>query len=230
MVRHLGIIMDGNRRFSQRLLKEPWRGHEWGQKKLQEVLGWTRSAGIQEVTLYAFSLQNFSRPQEEFDQLMKLFVEACDELLARPKKVVGEGVRIYFIGEIDRFPETVSSRMREVEELTRRNTSYRLNLCMAYGGREEIVAGVKRIAQRVSSGELSADDVDMDVVSSSLQLASEPDLVIRTGGERRTSNFLLWQTWYSEWCFVDSLWPEFSREEFFGCLEEYAARTRRFGR
>ncbi len=230
MINHVAIIMDGNRRFSKRLMGQPWKGHEWGQKKLIEVLKWVQEANISELTLYAFSLQNFDRPKEEFDQLMQLFIEGCDELLSRKKEVIGKDVRVRFIGEIDRFPPELSSRMHEIMECTKDNSACCLNLCMAYGGREEIVSSIKDIARRVAKGQLSADDISMQTVSDSLSPSSEPDLVIRTGGEVRTSNFLLWQTWYSEWFFVDSLWPEFSKEEFFGCLEEFAARKRRFGR
>lgn len=229
MVRHVAIIMDGNRRFSQRLLEHPSQGHEWGHKKLLEVLKWSSEAGVEELTLYAFSLQNFDRPQEEFDYLMDLFVKGCDELLSRRKEAVGKGVRVRFIGEIDRFPDEVSSRMYKVMELTRDNSDYLLNLCMAYGGREEIVSAARSLASRVASGELSVDDISMDALSSCFEV-SEPDLIIRTGGEVRTSNFLLWQSWYSEWFFLDTLWPEFSKEEFFGVLEEFASRKRRFGR
>jgi len=228
MVRHLAIIMDGNRRFSSRLLKEPWQGHEWGQKKLSEVLEWVRDAGVKELTLYAFSLQNFDRPKQEFDYLMNLFVKACDDLLSRDD-VAGSGVRVRFVGEIDRFPLELVSRMQEIMTRTQNNTSFMLNVCVAYGGREELVGAVKSLARKVEQGLLSSDKISMESISASLPIG-EPDLIIRTGGERRTSNFLLWQSWYSEWCFVDTLWPEFSREEFLSCFEEFNARKRRFGR
>lgn len=227
MIQHLGIIMDGNRRFSKRLLKEPWHGHKWGKEKFREVLEWTRDAGITELTLYAFSLQNFDRPKKEFDHLMDLFIKACDEMLSQSED---ESVRVRFVGEINRFPEEVSSRMRHVMERTKDNTSFRLNIAVAYGGREEIVSAVKIIAERVATGEVVPGDIDMQMISDVLYVQSEPDLIIRTGGDRRTSNFLVWQSWYSEWCFVESLWPEFSKQEFLACIEEFSSRQRRFGR
>lgn len=229
MVQHLGIIMDGNRRFSKRIAKEPWKGHEWGQEKLKDVLRWARKAGISELTLYAFSMQNFNRPKKEFDHLMKLFISGCDEMLKNQQESA-EAVCVRFIGDIKRFPKKVCARMEELQEYTKNNVDFVLNLCMAYGGREEIVLGVKKIAQRVLQEELLPEDISMDTVSESLQLRSEPDVIIRTGGDHRTSNFLVWQSWYSEWFFVDSLWPEFSEKEFFACLEEFSKRKRRFGR
>ncbi len=225
MVRHLAIIMDGNRRFAQRLLNNPLKGHVWGRDKLKEVGSWAREAGIKELTLYAFSAQNFSRPKKEFDHLMQLFREGCDELLAQDS----DGVRVRFVGDLERFPEDVHERMKHVMARTQHHTEYVMNVCVGYGGREEITAAVKELAREVQQGLLSSEDISMQTISDRLEI-SEPDLIIRTGGEVRTSNFLVWQSWYSEWFFVDTLWPDFSKEEFDMIIEEFSARKRRFGR
>ena len=227
---HVGIIMDGNRRLSRRLLRNPLKGHEWGRDKLKEVLDWCRDLGIKELTVYAFSLQNFGRPKEELDHIMNLFREAAEEYFSRREELNKHGISIRFLGRKELLPADVQESVRKLEEVTRHNKPYRMNICMAYGGREELIDAIKDIGTEIESGKLGADQVSAEVIEEHLYMSDEPDMIIRTGGERRTSNFLIWQSWYSEWFFVDTLWPEFSKDEFVQCINEYSERQRRYGK
>lgn len=232
--KHVAVIMDGNRRFSKRLMAKPWKGHEWGAEKVLDFLTWCREAGVSEVTLYAFSVQNFERTAEEFSALMDLFVASFEKLKTRydakkPGDVVA-GARIVFIGRLAMFPPRVQAIMQELMETSRSNTAFRVNIAMGYGGREEVIDAVKRIGEQVAAGTLDVEDINNDVFENALYMDSEPDLVIRTGGERRTSNFLLWQAHYSEWVFLEKLWPEFEKEDFLTAVASYSARERRFGK
>jgi tritrans,polycis-undecaprenyl-diphosphate synthase [geranylgeranyl-diphosphate specific] len=229
--KHVGFIMDGNRRFAKRLMAKPWKGHEWGSDKLRDVLDWCKDAGVEEVTVYAFSIQNFNRPQEEFDYIMDVFESSAQELIDDPSFTDDEhGVRINFIGRLHKFPDRVEATMRELMERTQDNDAYVLNIAVAYGGREEVLDAVKRVSERVQKGELDIDEINEASFSDELYMQDEPDLIIRTGGERRTSNFLAWQSTYSEWIFIDKMWPEFSADDFSDCLAAYEERERRFGR
>lgn len=230
MPEHVGIIMDGNRRFSKRLMQQPWKGHEWGKEKLNDVINWCAEAGVRELTVFALSTQNFSRPKKEFDYLMQLFDEEVRSLIDRADELVQDGLQVRFIGRVEMLPDPLPSLMEELEDLTADGEDFLLNVAVAYGGREEIVDAAKRVAQDVADGTLSATDVDEHVFARRLYLQSEPEMIIRTGGERRVSNFLPWQSTYTEWFFVDDLWPEFSRERFNECLEEFSTRERRFGK
>lgn len=227
--KHIGIIMDGNRRFSKRLMLKPWKGHEWGAKKVENVLKWCKELGIRELTLYTFSVQNFNRPKDEFDHLMNIFKKNFDKLMDE-KKADEYGVRINVIGRLWMFPEDVQERLYKVMEQTKNNDKYILNFAMAYGGREEVIDAVQKIAQKVKKGELDIKDINAETFSDALYLKDEPELIIRTGGERRTSNFLPWQSTYSEWLFIDKMWPEFEKEDFIMAIDDYKNRKRRFGR
>lgn len=222
--------MDGNRRLAKRLMQQPWKGHEWGAKKFQDVLSWCLERGVEEVTVYAFSMQNFDRPKEEFDFLMENLEKECDRLADSPEELVRYQVRVRVIGRTHLLPEGVRRAIRRLEETTAAHSGRFLNIALAYGGREELLDAFTSIAEKVRGGQVRPEDISVDLVSEHLYMPSEPDLIIRTGGEHRTSNFLPWQSWYSEWCFVDALWPEFSEEDFEGCLERFAERERRYGR
>jgi tritrans,polycis-undecaprenyl-diphosphate synthase [geranylgeranyl-diphosphate specific] len=228
-IRHVGFVMDGNRRFSKRLLKDPRKGHEWGAKKLRDVVEWCRDLGVQEVTVYAFSMQNFGRAKVEFDYLMEIFEKTALDMLA-DDSLLSSGVRARFVGRKHLLPMKVQAAFSRLEELTASNNRYLLNVCVAYGGREEIVDAVQSIAERIMAKELLASDVDEELLSSSMYLAGEPDLIIRTGGDHRTSNFLMWQSPYSEWFFLNKLWPELERADVEKCFSEFEGRERRFGR
>ncbi len=228
--KHVGIIMDGNRRFSKRLVQQPWKGHAWGSKKLEEVLRWCQEKGVAELTVFALSTQNLNRPQNELDYLLDLFAQEAQKLLARTDDLKEQGLRIQFIGRKELLPKQLQELMQSLEETTQNNEDYVVNIAVAYGGREEIVDAAKQLAQEVAAGSLEPEEITEDIFAQKLYLPSEPDLIIRTGGEQRTSNFLAWQSTYAEWVFVDALWPEFSKESFTQCLEAYSARERRFGK
>lgn len=227
--RHIAVIMDGNRRFSKRLMLKPWKGHEWGAQKLEQLTAWCRELGIQELTVYAFSVQNFARPKEEYDYLMRIFTDEVRKLRARVTSGEVKGLRVVFIGRIGMFPQDLQDEMRALMEATADCTAYRLNMAMAYGGREEVVDAVKKVGEAIARGELTVDDINEQVFSKNLYMDSEPDLIIRTGGDHRTSNFLIWQSHYSEWFFVEKLWPEFEKEDLLAVLKDFASRERRFG-
>jgi len=226
--KHIGIILDGNRRFSRRLMLKPWMGHEWGAKKIRDVLDWCRESDIKELTLYAFSIQNFNRPKKEFDFLMKLFRENFDQLKT-DKRIDEHGLKINIIGRLWMFPKDVQKRMYEIMELTKNNNKYIINFAMAYGGQEEVVDAVKKIAEQVKNNRLDIDDINEETFSRNLYISDEPDMIIRTGGEKRTSNFLPFQSVYSEWFFVEKMWPEFDKSDWDSIMAEYAHRERRFG-
>ncbi|MBU0756443.1 MAG: di-trans,poly-cis-decaprenylcistransferase [Nanoarchaeota archaeon] len=227
--RHIGIILDGNRRFAERLMAKPWKGHEWGTQKVEKLVEWCHDFDIRELTLYSFSIQNFNRPKEEFEYLMKLFAESFmkandDERIHKYK------IRINVIGRLWLFPKEIQDMMKAIMERTKDYTDHIINFAIGYGGREEVIDAVKKIAQEVKDGKLDIDAINEESFSRNLYIDSDPDLIIRTGGENRTSNFLIWQSNYSEWIFLDKLWPEFDREDFAMCIAEYSSRKRRFGK
>ena len=227
--RHLGIIMDGNRRFAKRLMIKPWKGHEWGAQKLTDVFEWCEEFSIKELTLYTFSVQNFDRPPKEFDYLMKIFFENFDNLKT-DKRIYENQIRINVIGRTWMFPQKIQDKMNEIMNLTKNHDKYILNFAMAYGGREEVIDATKKIAQQIKSGELDIEDINEEVFKKNLYIAEEPDLVIRTGGEKRISNFLSYQSAYSEFIFLDKLFPELEKDDFEECMIEYSNRKRRFGK
>jgi len=226
--KHIGIIMDGNRRFSKRLMLKPWKGHEWGAKKVRNVLEWCKDFDIKELTLYTFSVQNFNRPKEEFDYLMDIFRTNFDQL-KDDKRVKELCIKVNVIGRLWMFPKDIQEKMQAVMDKTKDNQKYVLNFAMAYGGREEVIDATKKIAQEVKNGTLDIEDINNDTFSRNLYMSDEPDIIIRTGGERRTSNFLAYQGAYAEYVFIDKMWPEFEKEDFKEILKEYDERERRFG-
>lgn len=222
--------MDGNRRFSRRLMAKPWKGHEWGAQKLLDLLSWCRDLGVAELTVYAFSVQNFERSKDEFDALMTIFRESADKLATEIDLGKYNDVRVVFIGRLGLFPTDVQESMQRVMDKTASHSGFRVNIAMGYGGREEVLDAVRRIGAAVAAGDLAVSAINEDVFSKHLYIDSEPDLVIRTGGEHRTSNFLIWQSHYSEWFFVEKLWPEFEKADFEAVLAAYASRDRRRGK
>jgi len=225
----IGIILDGNRRFSKRLMLKPNKGHEFGSKKVRKLLDWCREIGIKEVTLFGFSLDNFDRPKKEFDFLMNLFEKEFLETLQDPE-VFENKVKFKFVGRISLFPEFVQKAMRALEEKTKDHDQLFVNFAMAYGGRAEIIDATKKMVEDIDKGKIKMDEINEELFEKYLYSGHDVDMIIRTGGERRTSGFLLWQGEYSELFFVDKLWPEFEKEDFLECIEEFKARERRFGR
>jgi len=228
--KHVGIILDGNRRFARRNGLPPIEGHRIGAKKLEEVLEWCREVGIRCVTVFAFSTENFRRPPEEVRELMKLFAEKF-EAAARDGRLKEYGVRVRTIGEIESLPPEVREAIRKVEEVTCDHSDYILNVAIGYGGRRELARAVRLICERIERGELRAADVCEELIEENLYTAGlpDPDLIIRTSGEERLSGFLLWQSAYSELYFCEADWPSFSKLDFLRAIRTYQSRQRRFG-
>ncbi len=229
---HLGIIMDGNRRFARRLMLEPWKGHEWGAKKAEDVLDWCIDYGIKTVTLYSLSYENLkSRPKQELEILMELIKNEALRV-AKLKKVRNVEARFNVIGRPDLLPEKVHDALRKLVSATKDHKNLTVNLAIAYGGREEILSAVKKLAFEAKSGKFDAAKLDETLFKKFLYTNGSPDpeLVIRTGGERRISGFLLWQSAYSELYFTDKMWPDFGRDDFIAAIEDFRSRKRRFGK
>lgn len=226
--RHVGIIMDGNGRWAENRGLPRLEGHREGSASVRAVTTVAREMGVEALTLYAFSSQNWSRPAEEVAGLMDLLREY---LLSEKQTLVDNGIRFRTIGEIEKLPRFVRSAIDEVAAAAEGNTGMTLTLALSYGGREELVRVARRLVDDVVSGQLPADAVDTDSFSARLDTAGLPelDLCIRTSGEVRISNFLLWQMAYAEIVVVDTLWPDFRAENFLEALLEYRTRDRRFG-
>jgi len=225
----IGIVVDGNRRFSKKLMLKPHKGHEWGAKKIKDLFKWCKEYSIKELTLYTFSIENFDRPKKEFNYLMNLF-EKEFAILIKDKRFHKEKIKINFIGRLWMFPKKVQEKMGKLMELTKNYKKGTVNFAMAYGGRAEIIDATKKIAEQVKQKKLDIDAINEEVFKHNLYLESEPDLIIRTS-ESRLSGFLLWQGAYAEIIFLPKvLWPEFSKKHFIACLNEYSIRERRFGR
>ena len=225
--RHVGIILDGNRRFSKKLMLKPWKGHEYGAKKIESLLEWCKELNIKEITLYCFSIENFNRPKEEFNYLMNLFKEEFIKL--KDDSRLNE-IKVNFIGRINMFPKDVQDSMNVLMERTKNNKPYTLNFAMAYGGRAEVIDATRKIAEQVKNGKLDVDKINEEVFEKNPYSASEPDLIIRSSGEKRTSGFLIYQGAYAELIFIDKMWPEFEKEDFINAIKEYSNRERRFGK
>ncbi|MDV3104804.1 polyprenyl diphosphate synthase [Thermococcus waiotapuensis] len=229
--KHVAIIMDGNRRWARKLEKPPWYGHLFGSNKLEEILEWCRDLGIRTLTAYAFSTENFKRSPEEVNALMNLFEQKFKELI-KDERVHRYGIRVNVIGRKDLLPENVRKAAEEAERVTKKYNNYTLNLAIAYGGRSEITDAVREIVQDALEGRISPDEIDEDLIKRYLYHPNmpDPDIVIRTGGEVRISNFLLYQIAYSELFFVDVYFPEFRKIDFLRIIREYQKRQRRFGK
>jgi len=226
---HVAIIMDGNGRWAKKRLLNRIQGHEKGAQTVRKVVETAREIGIPVLTLYAFSTENWQRPKSEVTALMLLLKKF---LASETKNLLENNIRLNAIGQIERLPESVRTALLKVMDATRHNSGMLFNLALSYGGRSEITRAARKIAEKAAAGEISAEDITEKVVAEHLYSANmpDPDLLIRTSGEMRISNFLLWQIAYAEIFFTDSLWPDFSREEFVQILKVYQSRERRFGR
>lgn len=226
--RHVAIIMDGNGRWAQGRGLVRTAGHKAGVKTLKNVLKTAIDLRLEALTVYAFSTENWKRPRPEVDFLMKLF---SDYLIKELEEMNDYNVRIRFIGRKDGMPESLQRQMTVAEELMKDNTGIRFNVAANYGGQDELLRAARSLAQRVAAGELSAADIDEKLMEASLDTAGDPpvDLVIRTSGDQRLSNFLLWQSAYAEFYFTDTNWPDFTPACFVDAMVEFAGRDRRFG-
>ncbi len=230
---HIAIIPDGNRRFAKRLMKSPWKGHEWGMEKLKKVFEWAKGTGVKMITFYSLSLENIKkRPSEEINFLYDLSRKEMKNILETDESFIHKyRIRINFFGKFKVLPEDIQELIKRVEDATKAYSEYYLNVAIAYGGRQEVEDAVKSIVKQALEGRIDVNDINEERIMQSLYTRGipDPDLIIRTGGEKRLSNFLPMQSIYSELVFINTLWPEFSREEFVDALEEYARRKRRFG-
>lgn len=230
MPRHVAVIMDGNGRWARQRKLPRFAGHNAGMKSMKEIVRRSSDLGIEHLTVYAFSTENWKRSVEEVSGIFRLLVIYIDKDL---KELHQNNVRIKILGDYSKLPADAKDRLQKALELTSSNTGLQFNIALNYGGREEILRAVKSLAAGVQEGAVSPEDIDYDMISSQLYTGiydvPDPEVVIRTSGEKRLSNFLLWQAAYSEFVFTDVLWPDFTPEEYEKCLEEFQHRDRRFG-
>ncbi len=231
MPKHVAIIMDGNRRFSKLQGNiDVVKGHEIGVDTLEKVLDWSIELGIEIITAYAFSTENFNRSEHEVEGLMNLFVKNFKRLVTH-EKIHKNEVKVKVVGRTELLPESVRQAIKEAEEATAHYNKRLFNLAIGYDGRLEIIDSFKKIIKDVQDGKISIDEVDEDLVSKNLYTKglADPNLIIRTSGEERLSGFLLWQSSYSELYFCETLWPELRKVDFIRAIRSYQARDRRFG-
>lgn len=231
---HIGIILDGNRRFARELMKRPWLGHKAGLDKARQVLGWACERGIKYVTAYVLSLENLqTRPKRELQLILKYFGEEMDDILTTADHVVNRfAVRVRFIGRTHILPDALQEKMKLVADRTKNYKKHTLNIAIAYGGQQEITDAVKQILLDGLKGIIKPSDVDETLVKHHLYTNGQPypDMIFRTGGEKRLSNFLSFQSAYSELIFTDKKWPSIQEKDFDAALKEFSDRKRRFGR
>ena len=226
--RHLAIIMDGNGRWAQRRRRPRVIGHRAGARAVNRTIDFCLDKGVSALTLFAFSSENWGRPQDEVDALMKLFLHALDREVEELQR---RGVQVRFIGDRSRFTAPLRDRMAGAERITAANTRLVLSIAASYGGRQDIAMAARALAVEVAAGRLQPEQIDEALLDSRVALADlpAPDLFIRTGGDTRISNFLLWQLAYTELWFTETLWPEFDAGVLQQALDDYAGRERRFG-
>ncbi len=226
--RHVGIIMDGNGRWAQLRGHVRGRGHREGSQAVRRVVRAARRLGLHALTLYAFSEQNWARPEDEVDALMELLREF---LLSERGEILGNGIRLNAVGNVGRLPHIVRAVLDPLRKESEANDAMTLTLALSYGGREEIADAARELARRVEKGEIKSADVTADALHGLMPSLSvgDPDLIIRTGGERRISNFLLYGLAYAELHFADVLWPDFEAEHLYEAIASYQGRERRFG-
>lgn len=224
---HLAIILDGNRRFAKHLMLQPWKGHEYGKEKVKKILDYAKELGVKQLTFYALSVENIkSRPKNELSYLYRLFREAFRDLEKDKEKLRENKIKINFAGDLTLLPEDLQEQCERLEKQTEKNSDYTINFCIAYGGKQEIVNAIKRILNNKTKPE----EINEELIEQNLYIQNKPEIIIRTGGEKRTSNFLPWQSAYSEWFFLDKFWPEFDKQDLIQCIEEFKNRKRNFGK
>ncbi|NNI82590.1 polyprenyl diphosphate synthase [Pasteurella multocida] len=225
---HVAIIMDGNGRWAQQKGKMRIFGHKNGVKAVREAVSYARKVGIKVLTLYAFSSENWNRPKKEVNALMALFMQALD---LEVKKLHKNNIKLNILGDVTGFSASLQNKIHQAEKLTENNTALTLNIAANYGGCWDIVQATKSLVQQVKEGKLAVDEINAQVLQQALVTKEQPqvDLLIRTSGEQRISNFLLWQIAYAELYFSDVLWPDFNEKEFNEAIIAYQQRHRRFG-
>lgn len=228
---HIGIIMDGNGRWAKQRGLNRWDGHKEGANVFRKICSYACDIGIKSITFYAFSTENWRRPPEEVAAIMDLFRDYLGEAEDRENENIKKGMQMHFIGRRDDMPDDIVSLMETAEENSKDANRIKVNIAINYGGRLEIVEAVKKIAQKVKNGEMQPEDITEDDISQNVYTAgqADPDLIIRPSGELRLSNFLLWQSAYSELWFSDILWPDFTTDDLDKAIDDYNNRNRRFG-
>ncbi len=230
MPKHLAIILDGNRRFARSRRLSFFMAHRAGAMRLEDFLDWCCELGIEVVTIYAFSLENFRRPPEEVEVLMRLFEEKFNNIIT-DKRIHRNKIKVRAIGRIHLLPDYVQKAIKEAEKATENYDNSQLNIAIGYSGRTELIDAFKEVARKVLGGILSLDEIDEALIDSHLSTAGlpEPDLIIRSSGEERMSGFLLWQSAYSELYFSDVFWPLFRKIDLLRAIRNFQDRERRFG-
>ena len=225
---HIAIIMDGNRRWARQRNLDVKTGHKEGAKTLENIVRYAKKVGIKYITVYAFSTENWKRSEEEVGALMLLLQAYLDSYA---KRADTEGIKVKVLGDISVLPKGMQNTIGKLEERTKDNTDINFNIALNYGGRDEIVKAVRKISEKVKNGELNVEDINEEIISDNLYTSGmpDPDVVVRTSGEMRTSNFLPWQIVYSEFIFVEKNWPEYSEEDLDKVIEIYQKRNRKFG-
>ena len=228
MPKHIAIIMDGNRRWARNRGKPASFGHKAGAKALEKIVRYANKIGLEYITVYAFSTENWKRAEEEVKALMMLLQSYLDDY---SKRADSENIKVKILGDITALAPKMQKSIKECMERTKNNTGVTFNIALNYGGRDEIVRAVKKIAEQAKQDKIKIEDINEEMISNNLYTEGEPDpdLVIRTSGELRLSNFLPWQVVYSEFLFIDKNWPDFSEEDLDEAIIEYQKRTRKFG-
>lgn len=229
---HIAIILDGNRRWASEKALNPWFGHEKGAEKVDQLLDWCLKLGVKSITLYAFSTENFRRSKNEVEEIMRIAQEQFRKILT-DERIHKNKIHVKVIGRLSLLPKDLQQLILDVEKATQGYDDHFLNLALAYGGRAEIVDAAKKIANKVHEGKLSPEEIDEQVFEKYLYTShmskQDPDLIIRTSGEERLSGFLLWQSAYSELCFLDAYWPGFRFIDLLRAVRTFQKRRRRFG-
>lgn len=228
MPEHIALILDGNRRWAKEKGLDPRIGHTKGAEALENIAKFANNIGLKYLTVYAFSTENWNREDTEVRALMRILVRFINKF---NKTATDENIRVRVIGDMTRFPEKLQLKLKEIIEKTKNHTGSTLNIALNYGGRQEIVRAVQNIAERVKAGTKEIKDITMDDISNELYTAGQPDpdLLIRTSGEMRTSNFLAWQLTYTEFIFINKHWPDFTNDDLIEAINVFNKRTRRFG-
>lgn len=228
MPKHIAIIMDGNRRWAKAQGKPASFGHKAGAKTLEKIVRYANKIGLEHITVYAFSTENWKRAKDEVKALMMLLQSYLDDY---SKRADSENIKVKILGDVSVLSEGMQKSIRNCMERTKTNTGVVFNIALNYGGRDELIKAMKNIATQVKEGKIQVDDITEELVSDNLYTKGQPDpdLLIRTSGEIRLSNFLPWQLVYSEFLFIDKYWPDFEEEDLDKAIIEYQKRTRKFG-
>jgi len=228
MPKHIAIIMDGNRRWARAQGKPAGFGHKAGAKTLEKIVRYANKIGLEHITVYAFSTENWKRAEEEVSALMMLLQNYLDDY---SKRADSENIKVKILGDITALSQSMQKSIIDCMERTKNNTGVTFNIALNYGGRDEIIKAVQNVARQVKDGKIEIESINEEIISNNLYTAGQPDpdLLIRTSGEIRLSNFLPWQLVYSEFLFIDKNWPDFTEEDLDNAIVEYQKRTRKFG-